>query len=394
MKQTDFSRHLASVTPEMPNQFSDHMDHVFEKIVQQEENKIAKEPVFRNKRPSARILIIALLSFVLFCSVALAAIHWGILDSLGFMLGTSSSSSNAQLQKIMHKETVNNVEITILEAGYDGRTLFIQYSYRLPNETEEWGTPLPYDAMEKLNSYHVGWWIDHFWVNGQCMEMAENSGSITEGTQNPGEIMITEYWRLDNLDISLNGEVTIALPIGEHQPLEDYSLIEHPEKYDHNGMLLQPDQGLISFTFDAGEMQQQVTTLHPCVKATTDKVTVKATEASFSPLMTYITLDLKGNPQVLNDYKAEKGEGFCDESGKVIWPYTAADVHHSYITSLTLVDGHGRILFPDHNGCNGCGDDWAEFLFPAISSDEMPDELWLAPTEGNTVLMQDAIRIK
>ena len=29
MKQTDFSRHLASVTPEMPHQFSDHMDHVF-----------------------------------------------------------------------------------------------------------------------------------------------------------------------------------------------------------------------------------------------------------------------------------------------------------------------------------------------------------------------------
>lgn len=395
MKKEDFSRYLAAVTPQMPPSFSRHVDRVLEDIVRKEESSAT--PV-RAARPfNRRVLVFALLVFALLCSAAYGAAHWGIFDSLGFLLGKPAADSAVQLGKIMHKETVNGVEIGILEAGYDGRTLLLQYSYRLPGETEAWGAAedgLPPAAMEKLNSHGVGWWIDHFWIDGQCVDMAANSGSVAEGTRTPGEILITEYWRLDNVDIALADEVTIALPIGEKQPLDAYSLAAHPERYDANGMLLQPEQGLVSFSFDAGQMQQQMTTLHPRIPTTTHEGTAMAAEATFSPLMTYITLALEGDPRALEAYKAENGEGLCDEQGNVIWPYTAADVYSAYLSSLTLVDGTGTMLFPEHHGCNSIGDEEAEFLYPAIPPEQMPEELWLAPVEGGGVLMQEAIRIR
>lgn len=397
MKKENFSRYLAAVTPEMPPSFSDRVDQTLTKIVRQEQNARTEEPRRPSRSLNRRVLVFALLVFVLLCSAAYGAVRWGVFDSLGFLLGKPAADNGMQLQKIVHRETVNNVEICVREAGYDGRTLLLQYSYHLPGETEAWGAAedgLPYKAVEKLNSHQVGWWIDHFWIDGQCVDMAANSGSVAEGTENPGEILITEYWRLDNLGIALEGEVTIALPIGEKQPLEQYNLAEHPERYDANGLLVQPEQGVVVFSFDAGQMQRQITTLHPCIPTTTHEGTAMAVEVTFSPLMTYITLALEGDPRALEAYKAANGEGLRDEQGNVIWPYTAADVHSSYIGSLTLVDGEGNVLFPEHHGCNGIGDEDAEFLYPAIPPEQMPEELWLAPVENNAVLMREAIRIR
>ncbi len=395
MKKEDFSRYLASVVPEPSAGFSDHMDRVLGQIVRQEENARRTEPRNGGTGFNKRVFALALAVLVLLCSAAWAAAHWGIFDSLGFLFGRPESGM--QLQKIMHRETVNDVEISILEAGYDGRTLLLQYSYRLPGETQAWASSedgLPPEAMEQLNSRRVGWWIDHFWIDGQCVDMAANSGSVTEGTENPGEILITEYWRLDHLEIALDGRVTIALPIGEKQPLEQYSLAEHPEKYDADGMLRQPQQGVVVFSFDAGDVRRQITTLHPGTETVVDEGRVTVAEAAFSPLMTYITLALEGDPRALEAYKAANGEGLCDEQGNLLWPYTAADVHYAYITSLTLVDGEGNELFPEHHGCNGVGDEDAEFLYPAIPAERMPEELWLAPKKDGIISMQEAVQIR
>ena len=406
MKQTEFRRHLAAITPEAPQHFSSHVDHVLERIVQQEESQAeptAKHPHRTVGGIGRRTLAIALVVMALLGSVAIAATHWGIFDSLRHMLGNQPISSDAQMQKILHKETINNVEITVHEAGYDGRTLFIQYSYRLLDETKPLGAVdangnlldgISFEALEKLASHNVGWWIDHFWINGQCMDMAASSGAEQTGTLAPGEIMQTEYWRLDNLDVALSGEVTIALPIGESQPLSDYSRKDHPERYDANGNLLQPEKGLVSFTFDAGDVLSKVVTLHPNLATTTPEVTAKVTEAAFTPLMTYITLSLEGNPDALAAYQAINGEGYFDEAGNLLWAYTAADVHHNYISSLALVDGTGKPLFPEHSGYNGVGDSWAEFLYPCIAPETMPDELWLATMDGETADMAQAIRVK
>lgn len=404
MKQETFRRELSDLTPDVPEVFHQRVEAFLQEKVDQEVNmkESTKRALYMGGRFSSRALIFALVAVLMLGSVAFAATQWGIFDSLGFMLGDQPVSSDAQMQKILHKETINDVEITIHEAAYDGRTLFIQYSYRMLDETEPFGAMtadgkqggIPIDALEKLASHNVGWWIDHFWVNGQCMDMAANSGADETGTQVPGEIMMTQYWRLDNLDVALTGEVNIALPIGEVQPLSDYSKKNHPEKYDAEGNLLQPEKGLVTFNFNAGDVLSKVTTLTPNVETVTPEVTTKVSEAAFTPLMTYITLELEGNPDALAAYKAANGEGYFDDEGKLRWSYTAVDVHHDYILSLALVDGNGKPLFPDHAGYNGVGDTWAEFLYPYIAPENMPAELWLAPMDGNVADMNEAIRVK
>ena len=99
-----------------------------------------------------------------------------------------------------------------------------------------------------LYEHNVGWWIDQLWIDGQCVDMPGNSGGVTTGTPNPGEIVQTEYWRLDNEGATLSGTVEISLPIGERQPLEEYMWAEHPEKYDADGNLRLPEKGIVTFT--------------------------------------------------------------------------------------------------------------------------------------------------
>lgn len=404
MKQETFRRELGALIPDVPDVFHQRVETFLQEKVDQEANRkeSTKHALRRGGRFSSRALIFALVAVLMLGTAAVAATQWGIFDRLGFMLGDQPVSSDAQVQKILHQETIHGVEITIHEAAYDGRTLFIQYSYRMLDEAEPFGATtasgkqggISVDALEKLASHKVGWWMDHFWVNGQCMDMAVNSGADEAGTQVPGEIMMTQYWRLDNLDVPLTGEVSIALPIGEVQPLSEYSRKDHPEKYDAAGNLLQPAKGLVTFTFDAGDVLSRVTTLHPNAETVTPDVTARVSEAAFTPLMTYITLELEGDPDALAAYKAANGEGYYDGEGKLCWPYTAVDVHHDYIRSLALVDGNGKLLFPDHAGCNGVGDTWAEFLYPYIAPENMPAELWLAPMDGDAANMNKAIRVK
>lgn len=401
MKQEEFCRLLAAGTPDMPEAFSRRVNAFLSDKIAQEARTPARAPVPVRGRIVVRALALALLAALLLGSVAFAAARLGIFDALRFMVGAQPDARQVAAQQSLHQETINNVEITIREAAYDGRTLFLQYSYRMLDVDKPLGITdasgqllggITEDMEQLLYSHNVGWWIDHFWVNGQCMDMANNSGAVETGTLIPGEILRTEYWRLDNLDVTLSGQVEIALPIGECQPLEDYRLALHPEKYGEDGNLLKPDKGLVTFTFDAGDMLSQVITLYPNVETVTPEVTAKVSEAAFTPLMTYITLDLQGNPEALAAYKAEHGEGYYDEAGNLLWPYESLDVHSGYIASLSLVDGEGRELFPDAYGNNGVGSAWAEFLYPAIT--DMPEELWLAPMDTGEADMTRAIRVK
>lgn len=387
MKKEEFCRRLAAITPDMPQSFSVRVDCTLESILQQPHSKKARPAPKASVAFGRRVLVFALIATLL-CSIAFAAVQWGIFDTLGFLFGSRLSDSNAQMQQIMHRETVNNVEITVREAMYDGRTLFIQYSYRMLDEKEPLGIldansrlqdGLTLEAMEKLQKHNVGWWTDRFWIDGQCIDMAEGSGAIAAGTLTPGEIVITEYWRLDRLDIQLNGKVSIALPIGESQA---------PGTFTAD---LQPDKGMVTFDFDAGRMKDQLITLTPFSEP---DLAVQVKEAAFSPLMTYITLTLADDPDALAAYKAENGEGGYDSSGKLAWEYTMLDVYQNYISSLTLVDGKGEILFPQHWGLSSMGDDTAEFCYPHIAPEKMPDTLWLAPASGDHIDMSKAIRVK
>ena len=399
MKQETFRRELCDLTPDVPEVFHQRVETFLQEKVAQEVNmkESTKRALYMGGRFSSRALIYALIAVLALGTVAVAATQWGIFDSLSEMLGMQPPTADSVMQGDLHQETVNGVEITIEEAGYDGRTLFLQYSYRFPGIDEPLGTVskhgermLTEDDMALFEQYNLGWWVDAFWINGQPMEMAGDSGSNDRGSENPGEIIHTEYWRLDNIDVELSGKVEIALPIGESQPAEYRKAI-----FDKaSGQYTLPDKGVVTFSFDASDTLPRVVTLNPNVETVTPEVTAKVSEAAFTPLMTYITLDLTANPEALAAFKQENGEGYYDEQGNLLWPDSGMDMYSGWIVGLKLVDGDSKELFPDAVGCNGVGNGWAEFLYPYMDPANLPDELWLAPMDGDTADMEYAIRVK
>lgn len=399
MKQETFRRELCDLTPDVPEVFHQRVETFLQEKVAQEVNmkESTKRALYMGGRFSSRALIFALIAVLALGTVAVAATQWGIFGSLSEMLGMQPPTADSVMQGDLHQETVNGVEITIEEAGYDGRTLFLQYSYRFPGIDEPLGTVskhgermLTEDDMALFEQYNLGWWVDAFWINGQPMEMAGDSGSNDRGSENPGEIIHTEYWRLDNIDVELSGKVEIALPIGESQPAEYRKAI-----FDKaSGQYTLPDKGVVTFSFDASDTLPRVVTLNPNVETVTPEVTAKVSEAAFTPLMTYITLDLTANPEALAAFKQENGEGYYDEQGNLLWPYSGMDMYSGWIVGLKLVDGDSKELFPDAVGCNGVGNGWAEFLYPYMDPANLPDELWLAPMDGDTADMEYAIRVK
>ena len=401
MKQETFRRELSDLTPDVQEVFHQRVEAFLQEKVDQEVNmkESTKRALYMGGRFSSRALIFALIAVLALGTVAFAATQWGVFGSLREMLGTQPPTADSIMQGNLHSETVNGVEITIKEAGYDGRTLFLQYSYRMPGYDTPMGQISPKtgermlsdDELALLAEYNVGWWVDAFWINGQPMEMAANSGSNDHGSENPGEIVHTEYWRLDNIDVELSGEVEIALPIGECQSAEYRKAIFNKE----SGQYTLPDKGVVTFTFDTKDILSRVVTLNPNQETVTPDVTAKVTEAAFTPMMTYITLAMEPNPDSVAAYKAEHGEGFYAEDGTLLWEYSGMNVYGDWIVSLELVDGNGCRIFPEHSyGNNGYSDTWAEFTYPYMDPAALPDQLWLAPMDGDTADIDNAIRVK
>lgn len=348
-----------------------------------------KRAVWTGARIGRRALVLALIAVLALSAVALAAREWGIFEALGVIVGKQPPTADSVLHADLYHGTVNGVEITVKEAGYDGKTLFLQYSYILPAVTEPL-EDLGDETFELLDNYNVGNWVDAFWINGECMDMANNSGAEVDLTDTLGEIVRTEYWRLDNIDVHLDGEVTITLPIGERQDLE-YRKSLYDREADAYRL---PDKGVVTFTMDLGNVQDQVVTLHPGVQTVTPDVTVSVSEATFTPMMTYITLEMEGNPDSLAAYRAENGEGYTDAEGNLTWAFSGMDVYGIWVGSLELVDGQGQQVFPDHCGMNGYSDNWAEFTYPYLDSQELPDELWMASMLDGTADMTTAVRVR
>ena len=135
-----------------------------------------------------------------------------------------------------------------------------------------------------------------------------------------------------------------------------------------------------------------MTTVHPEEEKVLPDVTAKVKEVAFSPLMTYITLDLKVNPDSLAAFIASNGEGPKNDQGEVMWQYGGMDVFQNWVSSLELVDGQGKLVFPGHSGQNGYGNEWAEFLYPYLEN--IPAELYLAPINDGVADISQAVRVK
>ena len=396
MNSNEFKDKLTSVTPEVPEHFHNRVEMTLENLVSQEAQMkdSTKQAMKKAGRFSSRTVAIALAITLMLGAVAFAAAtQWHLFDHIPFLTGNETpKNADSLMQSDLYHETINNVEINVKEAGYDGRMLFLQYSYRMLDVDKTFTDGISVDDEQLLYDHNVGCWIDNLWINGKSIDMANGSGVLKTGSDVPGEIIVTEYWRLDNVGISLDGPAQISLPIGERQNLADYNRKNHPEMCNADGTLKLPDKGMVTFTYDAGDIRSQVRTFQPDGETVLPEVTAKIRKAAFSPLMTYITLDLKVAPDALAAFIAENGPGEKTENSEIIFPYSGMDVFSKWINSLELVDGQGELVFPGHYGLDGYGNEWAEFLYPYLEN--IPDELYLAPIEDGVADMTQAVRVK
>lgn len=395
MNETKLKQRLVQELPPVPESFHLAVTGTLNRLVAEEQTKPQEKK--RNPIPMRRVLLLATLLVLALATMAAAAIHWQIFDDLWPFAGAPNGAD-----QVMHSHlaqvTVNNVEITVEEAGYDGRSLLLVYSYRMLDvdtplgmyREGKTGPGVTQEDMQLLSDHNVGWWIDHIWIDGKAMDMPANSYGDTSGSITPGKL--TERWvyRLDNEGIALNGPVEIALPIGQRQSLAEYSRRDHPEKYDDDGSLMLPDAGMVTFTLDTAHHSPMAVT-EPNEPAKMQDFTATVTEAAFSPLMSYITLAMDVSPDALAAYKAAFGEGFCDSDGNLIYSYDGSEIVAPWLFALQLVDGAGNVVNTE-GGNNGYSATWAEFVYPAVN--DLPAELWLAPVENGQTDMSRAVRVR
>ena len=216
------------------------------------------------------------------------------------------------------------------------------------------------------------------------MDMPEGSENTLTGSDVPGEIIETDVWRLDNEDVTLDGPVQISLPIGEQQPLSDFTRAEHPEKYDEEGNMKLPEKGIVTFTYTTGDIRQQVQTVWPGTETTLPEGKVRVAEASFTPLMTYIKVEMEADPEALAAFMADNGEEDEETAGMALF--------EDWLFSLQLTDSEGNPIETEGSGLDGYCADRAEFLF--AWQEDLPGELWLAPADDETADMSRAVLVR
>ncbi|MEG0741460.1 MAG: hypothetical protein RR521_04490 [Clostridia bacterium] len=335
-------------------------------------------------------LVLALVLALATVAIA-AALHWNALEML---VGGNMQNADAVMQGKLHQEIVNDVEMTIQEAGYDGKTLWLSTSYRLLDVDTPFGKQnggVSAELGEALQSHHVGWWMDAMWIDGQDTNMPADSYSTMDGSDVPGEIIVYEAWRLDHENVYLKGKTELALPIGDCQSVLDYSFKEHPERYTEDGKLKVPEKGMVTFSFTPNTAATVVE--HPRIQAKLPDFTAQVAEVVYSPILTYIILDIETSPSALAAFIAPKGDDVASAD-------RGMNVFGDWAKSLTLVDGAGNEVFTDvyemdlnySFGWNGHGDDYAEYLFPY--SDHWPEEMYLAPIGENGADMSLAVKVK
>lgn len=366
---------LSGSFTDVPQGFDQSMRRAFAQI---HSECAQKPPVRRARRLSfGTALLIALLLAAI--AVAATLLSHSVFE---MTMGATPENGARITQYNLAKQSFGECDVEIREAAYDGMSLYVVYSIRdrsadgLLGEADEngvrylGGTSMP--AMERDD---IGWWCDHLWIDGKSVDMPNMSGGETIGGDANGEILYYMMYRLDQVDLYLDGKsVEIAMPIGKRQALD--SLVYHEE----TGLLDMPKAGLIAFRLDCS-LREGVTTERPNIVLDAPDFTAKVSEAVYTPIQLYLTLDTQVKPAAMDAFIAENGEGFYDEQGKLLWPYTGLDVIESWSMNLALVDAAGKPVFERMEGfygCQGAGAERAWYTFPY--REDYPREMYLAPT--------------
>lgn len=380
--------------PDPPQVFSQAMRETLRGIVQTEVQKEGQS--MKKLLTKRKILVYAIIAALLISGVALAAalLTGTVFD---YTLGVTPENAQSMIQYDLADELIDDAEVKVTQAAYDGMSLLIAYSIRDLNAAEPLGVYNERSGMRELREQDythitdlgVGWWVDHIWINGQPIDMPAMSSAIDVPTETPGEILYSMLFRLDQEEVYLDGKnVEISMPIGERQSLD--TLVRDSQ----NGQIALPENGMVSFTLDCS-IRDQVTTFTPEWETVCERWRARVRSAIFTPIQTYITIDWAVDDNVMAAYIAENGEGYPDGEGGYYWLYDGVDAVGTEIMSLQLVDKNGVPVInatEGFYGSQGTGATVAYFTFPYIET--LPDDLYMAPTVDGAIDMSCAIRIK
>lgn len=386
MKINEFKDKLASVTPEVPEHFHSRVEMTLENIVSQEVQmkESTKQAIRTAGRFSRRTLVIALAIVLALGAIALAATQWHIFEAISVLTGSAPVRADEFMQRDVYQETRNNTIINIDEVGYDGRILLLQYSYHFLDVDKPFGVTLRDRYGDNIPAYLLeeqggdpdqpvyGWGeeeicktitehnvsrnSDSIWINGQSVNAPEMSEEWIQGTKNPGEVICGLVWRVNNNGVVFDSPLEISFPIGGEP---------------------------FSFTYNVPDIQSHVKTYHPERETVLPEGTVKVSESAFSPLMIYITVETKADPEALAKYMAESDD----------YKYGGSSFE-SWLCSLQLVDSEGKPIDIEGSGLETSDQEFAQFLY--IFREDLPDELWLAPVynEDEPADMSEAVLVR
>lgn len=383
-----------TMLPDVPEVFSRAMHTTLGAICAQErENEARKQRgVPRVKR---RVLATLIAAMVVLASIAVAMVmRYRVFDVL---MGGTPEAAGTFMQEDLAGVTVGDVTLTMREAGYDGVTLYLCYSVVDKNVKTTYGKKDPETGIAYIEDNEAlptlgQMWADDFWIDGKSIGMPDMSSGLVSGSDIPGEVLYYNAYRLDQVGVRLSGEVRITLPI-----------LQRPERasdyYNRETQTMtEPDEGVFTFLLDCTAAEKYTQTRRTQVHTQVDGIDLWTQQAIFSPLYTYVTLNYEIPQAAIDAYIAENGEGFTDEEGNVLFPYSGMDVITPYLLSdLTLVDALGRPLYEHQGdgmfiyGNSGYGDTQATFLYPAMQT--LDEEIYIAPLCGERADMTRAVRV-
>ncbi len=373
---------LAEVTPSVPDSFHRAMTDTLADIVASERAASAHTtPPSRPQRTARRTiqprLLIAVIIATLLLSTAAIAAVLGV-DLFSHFWGENASMQQDApdlIQRNVAETTFGNMRVRLEEAAYDGVTLYIKYSVRDMTATE----PMTEDDYWSVEAYQV-WWNDGFWINGREINMPNLSGGDLEIGEEPGEMIVYEQYRLDQEDVTLQGETRISLPLGE--PQDKRSLVRNDDL-----SYAEPDKGVMTFYVDADTLPG-VSYIEPNHRTVCDDgAEVWVSDATFTPLKLYVTLRYAIPQSLLDDYCERAGaDGVYSEDHVLLARYTAFDVAEEWANCYTLIDADGRpvsdpdTLYEEWWGGGSPDNDlsgMAFYVFPYL--EEYPSPLYIAP---------------